>query len=183
MSLGKKLQTLRKQKSMSQEQLAEELNVSRQAVSKWELDATLPDTTNVISLSRIFNVSIDFLLLDENENTQPQETEAAKSKWHVIAGIVCAALGAAGVLILFIASRFVEVMVPRVEYNINGTQTTTWDSNITDIDFRLFIEEYELKGLLIFFAMLIVAGCVLMALERIKPVIKKLRRQLGSEFY
>lgn len=65
MKFGEKLQKLRKQSGLSQEQLAAQLTVSRQAVSKWELDDTMPDTENVIQLSRIFGVSCDYLLRDE----------------------------------------------------------------------------------------------------------------------
>ncbi len=64
MTLGNKLQILRKQKGLSQEQLANRLGVSRQAVSKWELDATLPDTENIIKLKNIFDVSFDYLIDD-----------------------------------------------------------------------------------------------------------------------
>ena len=60
MKLGEKLQQLRKRSGLSQEQLASQLAVSRQAVSKWELDETMPDTENVIQLSRIFGVSCDY---------------------------------------------------------------------------------------------------------------------------
>ena len=65
MKLGEKLQQLRKQSGLSQEQLAARLTVSRQAVSKWELDETMPDTENVVQLSRLFGVSCDYLLRDE----------------------------------------------------------------------------------------------------------------------
>lgn len=65
MSLGEKLQKLRKENMLTQESLAEKLGVSRQAISKWELDETLPDTNKLISISRLFLVSIDYLLLDE----------------------------------------------------------------------------------------------------------------------
>lgn len=65
MRFGEKLQQLRKQRGMSQEQLAARLTVSRQAVSKWELDDTMPDTENVIQLSRLFGVSCDYLLREE----------------------------------------------------------------------------------------------------------------------
>ena len=67
MTFGQKLQTLRKEKGISQEKLADRLGVSRQAVSKWELDATLPETENIIKIRNIFNVSFDYLM-DENIN-------------------------------------------------------------------------------------------------------------------
>ena len=65
MTLGEKLQFLRKEKGMSQEKLAAELEVSRQAVSKWELDLTLPETENIIKIGKIFQVSYDYLLAEE----------------------------------------------------------------------------------------------------------------------
>ena len=65
MTLGAKLQSLRKQSGMSQETLAGQLGVSRQAVSRWELDSSLPETENIIKLAKIFNVSFDYLLNEE----------------------------------------------------------------------------------------------------------------------
>lgn len=62
MEIGKKILELRKQKNLSQEQLANELNVSRQTVSKWENDIILPDLDNVVQLSRFFEISVDDLL-------------------------------------------------------------------------------------------------------------------------
>ena len=50
---------------MSQEELASRLTVSRQAISKWELGESTPDTENIIQLTRIFSVSADYLLNDE----------------------------------------------------------------------------------------------------------------------
>lgn len=65
MDLGKKIQKLRKNRSLSQEQLAEQLNVSRQAVSKWELGDSAPDIDKIILFSNVFEVSTDYLLHDE----------------------------------------------------------------------------------------------------------------------
>ena len=65
MVLGEKLLYLRKKQGMSQEQLAAKVTVSRQAISKWELGESLPDTENILQLTKIFNVTADFLLNDE----------------------------------------------------------------------------------------------------------------------
>jgi len=65
MTLSEKIQQLRKTKNLSQEQLAEKLAVSRQAISKWELGESIPDTDKIIPLSRIFQVSTDYLLHDD----------------------------------------------------------------------------------------------------------------------
>ena len=60
MTFSEKLQRLRKVNGLSQEQLAEKLNVSRQAISKWEMGA-IPDMDNVIKISRFFDCSLDYL--------------------------------------------------------------------------------------------------------------------------
>lgn len=65
MVLGEKLLYLRKKQGLSQEQLANQVTVSRQAISKWELGESLPDTDNIRQLTKIFNVTADFLLNDE----------------------------------------------------------------------------------------------------------------------
>ena len=65
MTFGEKLQQLRKGRGWSQERLAEEIPISRQAVSKWESGAAAPDTDNVVRLSAIFGVSTDYLLHDD----------------------------------------------------------------------------------------------------------------------
>lgn len=65
MTFGEKLQMLRTRRGLSQDALAEALDVSRQAVSQWERNETLPETEKVIRLSRYFSVTTDYLLLDE----------------------------------------------------------------------------------------------------------------------
>lgn len=64
MNFAEKLLNLRTQYGYSQEALAEKLNVSRQAISKWELGTTLPETDKVITISNFFEVSTDYLLKD-----------------------------------------------------------------------------------------------------------------------
>ena len=64
MNFAEKLLELRTQSGYSQEALAEKLNVSRQAISKWEIGTTLPETEKVIAISDFFEVSLDYLLKD-----------------------------------------------------------------------------------------------------------------------
>ena len=66
MTFGEKLQKLRKESGLSQEDLASRLEVSRQAVSKWERDNGYPETEKIIRMSRIFHVTLDYLLNEEN---------------------------------------------------------------------------------------------------------------------
>lgn len=75
MKFEEKLIALRKSQGMSQEELAEKLQVSRQAVSRWESGATLPDITNLIQLSELFGVTTDYLIKEEAETTTEQSTK------------------------------------------------------------------------------------------------------------
>lgn len=67
MIFSEKVMNLRKQKGWSQEELAEKLDISRQSVSKWESGQSIPDIDRILALSRLFNVSTDYLLKDELE--------------------------------------------------------------------------------------------------------------------
>ena len=67
LEIAKRLADLRKQNGLSQEQLAEKIGVSRQAVSKWERSEASPDTDNIILLARLYNVSLDELLRTEDD--------------------------------------------------------------------------------------------------------------------
>lgn len=65
MNLGERIRNLRKENNLSQEELAEKLNISRQSISKWELNVSTPDMENLIYLSRIFEISLDDLIGNE----------------------------------------------------------------------------------------------------------------------
>ncbi|CRZ33848.1 transcriptional regulator with XRE-family HTH domain [Herbinix hemicellulosilytica] len=65
MIFSEKLQLLRKNKGLTQEELAEKLDVSRQAVAKWESGQGYPDIANLIQISNLFNVTIDYLVKDQ----------------------------------------------------------------------------------------------------------------------
>lgn len=65
MTLGDKLSKLRKENNYTQEQLADVLGVSRQAISKWESNVTYPETDKLVRMSKLFHCTTDYLLLDE----------------------------------------------------------------------------------------------------------------------
>lgn len=71
MTLGEKLAMYRKQNNYTQEQLAELLGVSRQAISKWESDIAYPETDKLIKLSDMYGCSLDYLIKDKQEEAQP----------------------------------------------------------------------------------------------------------------
>ncbi|MBP2623929.1 helix-turn-helix domain-containing protein [Streptococcus oricebi] len=72
MNLAEKIFTLRKEKQFSQEQLAEKVNVSRQSISKWESGQALPEVEKIVELSKIFQVTTDYLLLEDKN--EPERT-------------------------------------------------------------------------------------------------------------
>ncbi|MEA4994312.1 MAG: helix-turn-helix transcriptional regulator [Oscillibacter sp.] len=75
MSLSKKIYELRKANNLSQEQLAEKVSVSRQSISKWESGETTPEIERIIELSKVFNVSTDYLLLSSEVEELTNRTE------------------------------------------------------------------------------------------------------------
>nr|WP_304056622.1 helix-turn-helix transcriptional regulator [Enterocloster clostridioformis] len=70
MTLSDRLQALRKSQNLSQEQLAEKLDVSRQAISKWESGQANPDINNILKLSDIYEVSTDYILTGKELDNQ-----------------------------------------------------------------------------------------------------------------
>lgn len=82
MTLGERIYCMRKQKGLSQEQIANELEVSRQSISKWELDQTTPEIDNLIKLSEIFKISLDDLLKGEDQSTKTLDATSVKADQH-----------------------------------------------------------------------------------------------------
>jgi len=80
MTFGEKLFQLRKEKGLSQEALAEKLNTSRQAVSKWENDQGYPETEKLLMIGNVFEVSMDYLLKDSFEPSNDKESGYYVSK-------------------------------------------------------------------------------------------------------
>ena len=80
MKFSEKLQTLRKEKGLSQEKLAELLSVSRQAVSKWESGQTYPEIEKLIVLSDLFEITLDDLLRDRNTEVEIKDNNEIKVK-------------------------------------------------------------------------------------------------------
>ena len=84
MDLGKKILELRKKENLSQEQLAEKMNVTRQTISKWELNETTPDIKQAKELSKLFKISLDEL----TENDMTTLVMQKGSNTEKIAGLV-----------------------------------------------------------------------------------------------
>lgn len=87
MTFGEKLYKLRKEKGLSQEALADHMNTTRQAVSKWENDQAFPETEKLLILGNLFQVSIDYLLKETDEAFKQQQTGYYVSK-EVVEGFM-----------------------------------------------------------------------------------------------
>lgn len=99
MNLGNKIMTLRKKNNLSQEDLAEKVGVTRQTISKWELEETTPDINQAKKLSMIFNISLDELVNNDVNSILIEKV----SNTERLAGIIIKILKASGILlILFI---------------------------------------------------------------------------------
>ena len=88
MKFEEKLSKLRKQNALSQEELAEKLNVSRQTISKWELGQTKPDSGKIQEIASLFNVSTDELLDETTGITQPQNQSNGKGEHKTMNTII-----------------------------------------------------------------------------------------------
>ena len=82
MSLGERIASYRKKAGYSQEGLAEQLGVSRQAVSKWETGEATPDAERIIALAKVLGVTTDALLLGREEPSPVHPGEAARQALH-----------------------------------------------------------------------------------------------------
>lgn len=106
MKIGDRIQSLRKTKGLSQEQLAEKIGVSRQAVSKWESEQSIPDLDKIIIMSEYFDVTTDYLL----KGIENEKQTGAKQPNANIFMIVATALNFMGLIIA--AAVWKEEQVP-----------------------------------------------------------------------
>lgn len=84
MSLGEKIKELRRKAGITQEQLAEKLNVSRQAITKWETDKGTPDIANLIAISDEFGLSLDELIKGNVSVKKKIIADSSAKKWHIL---------------------------------------------------------------------------------------------------
>ena len=82
MEFNNKLYELRKQKGLSQEELANRLNVSRQTISKWEVGESSPDMEKLVAISELFDISLDELVLDKVVKKEETSEQIVKSELY-----------------------------------------------------------------------------------------------------
>lgn len=101
MNISDRIQYLRKQKGFSQEELADKVGVSRQAVSKWESEQSTPDLDKIITMSELFGVTTDYLL----KGIEPVSTTNKKTIYSLYLGFAITFATIAGIW-SFAANRF-----------------------------------------------------------------------------
>lgn len=81
MTIGTRIKNLRKELNYSQEYIAEQLNVSRQAVSKWEKDLSSPSTDNIIQLAKLLNCTVEYIASGKKEETKDNYVKKENNKF------------------------------------------------------------------------------------------------------
>jgi len=94
MNFQERIQQIRKEKGFSQEDLAEKIGISRQAVAKWEAGLTYPEVDNLIAISSLFKISIDSLLKSEQDECSNYQPKAKKVLSEDLIDFLCRAKGA-----------------------------------------------------------------------------------------
>lgn len=167
MTFGEKLQLLRKQKGLSQEQLALQLTVSRQSISKWELDSSLPDTENIVQLSSIFNVSTDYLLKESEENEcaiPPAVQPPTQNRRVKLLPTIMMLLGGGGVILFWILSSVFPAVTSYSDASPNGDNATT----IVKHGLSAFLDIHNVEPLFLVCCITFIIGAILLCCNIIK---------------
>ena len=88
MNLGEKIYTLRKKRGISQEELANSIHVSRQAISKWEQNSVVIDTSNLIKICDFFNVTIEDMTNESELESEPKDSKKVSKNKTMISGLL-----------------------------------------------------------------------------------------------
>ena len=203
MTLGEKLVQLRKVRGMSQEALAAQIAVSRQAVSRWESGDTLPDVENILQLSRIFGVTTDYLLREEYgteelpavdaaekrdglagqsaslstpESREERQPEKKTSRGLLIAGCILSGIALAGHLTIWVLSTMIPSFYDAAAADEHGN---IWYTTATGFSYSGFIEKYRLFAVVGILWVLLIAGLLLLGWYYYRW--KELRSKGGSE--
>ena len=182
MTFGEKLQLLRKSRGWTQEQLSAQINISRQALSKWESGAAIPDTENVIRLSRLFAVSTDYLLLDEYDEPMqscPEKDCATASKKdtarfrRLIAGSAAAGLSVIILLVLGVLSSVYPAVYTVSPAGVEWTRVYTGLSG--------FLKVHHLEWFWWLWVLVLIGGVITLLYDRMRPVLQRFIELLHNQ--
>ena len=172
MNLSDRIQYLRKARGISQEGLADQLGVSRQAVSKWESEQSMPDLDKIISMSDYFEVTTDYLLKGIEPVVQKEEEQSIKHRR--IASNICYQLSLGfiglGIILSIILADFLKISILLTPVLIvQGVGLLVWGTGRNLSDVR---PSFQVKLALILFLLFVPLGFlsnVLFPLGKIFP--------------
>lgn len=121
MAFGEKLYQLRKRDGISQDALAEAINVSRQAISRWEQDAVIPDTANLVKVCNYFNVSLEHFMSDDCDSIATTETDVTVAGTLSLNAYISLLITG---LVLIFASIVIAYPIQKIEFKVNGSAFT-----------------------------------------------------------
>ena len=140
MKLEEKLISLRKEKGLSQMKLAEMMNVSRQAISRWEVGAAVPSTDNLKFLGNLYGVSLEYLLHNDapkpNQNETPMQKriiEKHESRRKTVFVVLMAVLAVA-VIVLSVMLLVEQPKKPISMGNISGSEVNVTGKDDFDVN-------------------------------------------------
>lgn len=140
MKLEEKLISLRKEKGLSQMKLAEMMDVSRQAISRWEVGAAVPSTDNLKFLGNLYGVSLEYLLHDDapkpNQNETPMQKriiEKQESRRKTVFVVLMAVLAVA-VIVLSVMLLVEQPKKPISMGNISGSEVNVTGKDDFDVN-------------------------------------------------
>ncbi len=131
MAFSEKLYELRKKSCLSQEQLAEQLGVSRQAISKWESGKAMPESDTLVSISQYFNVSLDYLMKEDSSvagevaSKENSQTKSRSGQEKRVFGAVICIVG----MVCLIVWGIVSVFIPSASDRMGTSSMITIDGN------------------------------------------------------
>lgn len=162
MSLGEKLLKLRKKKGLSQEEVADKLYVTRQTISKWETDQSMPDFDKVVPICQLYEISTEELFYDEVESSRCDESRAQEA--------------------VNVSSSTSALL----EYNHKKALFTTvavvlYILSVVVIIFFSVVLRSPIIGVCVFFLVIAVATGMLIYIEMMKPLVNEQKNELKKE--
>ena len=165
MSLGEKLLKLRKKKGLSQEEVADKLHVTRQTISKWETDQSMPDFDKVVPICQLYEISTEELFCDEVESSRCDESRDYEVSLDTNVSSSTSAL---------------------LEYNHKKALFTTvavvlYILSVVVIIFFSVVLRSPIIGVCVFFLVIAVATGMLIYIEMMKPLVNEQKNELKKE--
>lgn len=169
MNLGGKIQQLRKQGNLSQEQLADKLGISRQSISKWESEQSIPEIDKIVQLSEIFGVTTDYLLKDVDKYSENivlyKKTNFSTKKVRIIIATICIAFSILCIFVMWVLSKIYPASI--VFYN---TTTGKWL-----VGFDNFLWKHGLEYFYNLCWLIVIVGIVVLFFDKLKILWKRIK--------